>query len=318
MKLNVLSLIICFIVTVCLGKAFIPLLKRFKAGQPILGYVKEHEGKSGTPTMGGIFFIIPVCVVYFFFFGFKRSITNVSVSIGLAFMFVGFIDDFIKIKYRQNEGLKPYQKIVFQLFISGFAGTYAYINGLTSFYVPFIKSTIDLGFFTIFLVSFIFLAITNCVNLTDGLDGLAGTTSVCYLFVLSVIIMLEKSFSALPDAFLNEFDALISLSGVLIGGIFGFLVFNVNKAKVFMGDTGSLSLGAMVGAYAIMTRHEVLLILIGIVFVIETVSCIIQIIYFKLTRKRFFLMTPIHHTLEKKGMSETHIVRLFWWSKLCI
>ena len=307
MRLNILSLLVSLFFSFILGKLCIPILKRFKAGQPILGYVKEHKYKSGTPTMGGVFFIIPTAITYFSFFGFKNGLANVAIAIGLSFMCVGLIDDFIKIKFNKNEGLKPYQKIVFQLFISAFAGLYVYVNSLTEFYIPFFKGTVNLGVFTVFLIVFVFLAITNCVNLTDGLDGLAGTTSVCYLFVLAVIIILEKPFSPFYDIFLKEFDALISLSGILIGGILGFLIFNVNKAKIFMGDTGSLSLGGFIGAISVFSLNTFFVPVIGIMFVVSGISVILQVAYFKRTRKRVFLMAPFHHHLQMKGKTEAQI-----------
>ena len=148
------------------------------------------------------------------------------------------------------------------------------------------------------------MASSNAVNLTDGLDGLAGGLSLIALLTFGII--------SWNTGWLDGYEDIAILAFVLVGALLGFLIFNVNPAKVFMGDTGSLALGATLGAYAIMTRHELLLVVIGIVFVMETVSCIIQIIYFKLTRRRFFPMTPIHHTFEKKGMREVDIVRLFW------
>ena len=163
---------------------------------------------------------------------------------------------------------------------------------------------LDIGFLYGLFILFVLVASSNAVNLTDGLDGLAGGLSLIALLTFGII--------SWNTGWLDGYEDIAILAFVLVGALLGFLIFNVNPAKVFMGDTGSLALGATLGAYAIMTRHELLLVVIGIVFVMETVSCIIQIIYFKLTRRRFFPMTPIHHTFEKKGMREVDIVRLFW------
>ena len=244
------SLVLSFI----LGLIAIPILKRIKAGQPILKYVETHKEKSGTPTMGGLFFITSASVIYLIFAGVNNRLAIVSLTIGIAYMLVGFLDDFIKIKLSRNEGLKPYQKIIFQTLIAVFAGVFAYVNGITDFFVPFSKTSVNIGWFTIPLVALIFLAITNSVNLTDGLDGLAGGVSVVYLIFISVIIFLQiQTFSLL---FPSEYESLILLSFCLIGGISGFLIFNVSKAKIFMGDTGSLSLGGFIGAISIFSSNS--------------------------------------------------------------
>lgn len=164
---------------------------------------------------------------------------------------------------------------------------------------------LDIGFFYGLFILFVLVASSNAVNLTDGLDGLAGGLSAICFVTFGII--------SFASGWLSGYEDIAIMAFVLVGSLLGFLVFNVNPAKVFMGDTGSLALGATLGAYAIMTRHEVLLVLIGFVFVIETLSCIIQVVYYKFTRKRFFPMTPIHHTFEKLGMNEKSIVKLFWF-----
>lgn len=163
---------------------------------------------------------------------------------------------------------------------------------------------LDIGFFYGLFILFVLVAVSNAVNLTDGLDGLAGGLSFICFVTFGII--------AWNTGWLDGYEDIAVLSFVIAGALLGFLMFNVNPAKVFMGDTGSLALGATLGAYAIMTRHEVLLILIGLVFVIETLSCIIQMVYYKFTKRRIFPMTPIHHTFEKMGMKENVIVRMFW------
>ena len=180
--------------TVVSGYLFIPFLRKIKAGQPVLKYVKEHKDKAGTPTMGGLFFIIPAAIVFFAFGGANGKTATVALSFGLAFMAVGFIDDYIKIRSKHNEGLKPYQKIIFQLAISLVAGIFCYVNKITSYYLPFSTAKIDVGVMTVPLSAFVFIAATNCVNLTDGLDGLAGGVSGIYFIFLAFLISAETDF----------------------------------------------------------------------------------------------------------------------------
>lgn len=288
------------------GLICIPVLRKMKAGQPILKYVKTHEMKNGTPTMGGLFFILPLSAVFFAFNGLSSRIATVSVAIGLFYMLIGFLDDFLKIKLKHNEGLKPYQKIIFQTAIAFLAGAFAFMNGLSVIYIPFVKTTVDIGYFIIFAVAFIFIAITNSVNLTDGLDGLAGSVSVFYAIFIVAIVSLEKSFGA-QYLKADEYNGISLLSFALIGAIIGFLIFNVPKAKVFMGDTGSLSLGAFLGALSSFSGNILFIPILGAAFVWSSLSVIIQVVHFKRTKKRVFLMAPFHHHLQMKGLSETQI-----------
>lgn len=294
------------LLTLLCGFLSIPVLKKIKAGQTVLKYVDAHKDKSGTPTMGGLFFIIPTAIVYFMFCFGQSRIGTVAVVIGTSFMTVGFIDDFIKVYFKRNEGLKAYQKIIFQVSISMVAGVFSYVNGLTEFYIPFIKRSVDFGVLSIPFIAFIFIAITNCVNLTDGLDGLAGSVSAVYLICLLILIIVQNSLSAYSFKE-NDYYALKILSTCLIGGILGFLFFNVNKARVFMGDTGSLSLGGFIGAISIFSLNALFIPILGIMFVISGISVIIQVIYYKKTKKRIFLMSPIHHHFQMKGFTETQI-----------
>lgn len=305
MKSLITVCLISFISTIVLGLISLPLLKKLKAGQTVLGYVNEHKHKNGTPTMGGLFFILPAVVVYIIFG--QGRISNVAAVIGLAFMIVGFIDDFIKIKLKRNEGLKAYQKILFQLSIAVIAGVYCFYNGITVFHIPFTDKNLDLGYFSIPLIAVIFIAITNCVNLTDGLDGLAGGVSAVYFLAISLLIGLQSH--VLGHLYLkpDEYFSLQTLSISLLGGLMGFLVFNVNKARVFMGDTGSLALGGFIGAVSIFSSNSFFIPIIGIMFVLSGISVIVQVAYFKRTKKRVFLMAPLHHHFQLKGYSETQI-----------
>lgn len=306
MKLFILSVIISISLTVILGVITIPLLRKLKLGQTVLKYVETHKEKNGTPTMGGLFFIIP-SVVVFFILGGRGRISVVSLSLGLAFMVVGFLDDFIKIKFRQNEGLKPYQKIIFQLTISVLAGIFCYVNGITIFYIPFVNTTVDLGWFTILFVAIIFIAITNSVNLTDGLDGLSAGVSASYLLSLIALCTVQLSVYGRLYIQVEEYQNAILLCCALVGGILGFLIFNTSKAKVFMGDTGSLSLGGFIGALTVFTSNAFYMPILGLCFVASSVSVIIQVLHFKRTKKRIFLMAPLHHHFQMKGYTESQI-----------
>ncbi len=297
------SLVLSFIS----GVVAIPLLKKLRAGQTVLKYVETHKGKNGTPTCGGLFFILSAVVVFLIFAGNYGRMTIFSIAIGVAFMIVGFIDDFIKIRYKKNEGLKPYQKMLFLFIISILAGVFAFNNGITVFYLPFFKTSVNLGVFTIPLVALIFIATTNSVNLTDGLDGLSGSVSAVYLLFIALLILVEKTNFGYMYLKPEEYDQLIMLSFCLIGAILGFLIFNVNKAKVFMGDTGSLALGGFIGAISIFSSNSFFIPIIGICFVTSTISVIIQVAHFKRTKKRVFLMAPLHHHFQMKGYTETQI-----------
>ena len=295
-----------FVLTFFSGLVFIPVLKRIKAGQPILKYVKTHESKSGTPTMGGLFFILPLTAIFFAFNGENARIATVSVAIGLFYMLIGFLDDFLKIKFKHNEGLKPYQKIIFQTAVAFLAGAFAFVNGLSVIYIPFVKKTVDVGYFIIFAVAFVFIAITNSVNLTDGLDGLCGGVSAFYALFIAAIILLEKQFGS-QYLKAEEYDGIFLLIFTLIGGIVGFLIFNVPKAKVFMGDTGSLALGGFLGAVSAFSGNILFIPILGAAFVWSSLSVIIQVAHFKRTKRRVFLMAPFHHHLQMKGLTETQI-----------
>lgn len=306
MRVFILSVILTLFLTVILGVISIPLLRKLKAGQTVLKYVETHKEKNGTPTMGGLFFIIPSIIVFFLLGGSGR-IAVVSVALGLSFLVVGFLDDFIKIRFRQNEGLKPYQKILFQLTISILAGVFCYVNGITVFYIPFINITVNLGVFTIIFVSIIFIAVTNSVNLTDGLDGLSAGVSASYILSLIALCTVQLTFFGRIYLRVEEYHNAILLSCSLLGGILGFLVFNTSKAKVFMGDTGSLSLGGFLGALTVFTSNAFYMPILGICFVASSLSVILQVIHFKRTKKRIFLMAPLHHHFQMKGYTETQI-----------
>ena len=307
---SVMAILIGFSFSIIFGIVFIPFLKNIKARQTISVYLERtHKVKKGTPTMGGIIFIFPIIIIMIilFFLG-KIHITYTLVIILftlISYFFIGFIDDYLIIKKQNNIGLTIWQKLVMQ-FVVAVGFFYLFMKGGNEplLWIHSLHFKLNIGFLYGLFILFVLVASSNAVNITDGLDGLAaGLAFICFI-TFGII--------SWNSGWLLGFEDIAVLAFVIAGSLLGFLVFNVNPAKVFMGDTGSLALGATLGAYAIITRHEVLLILIGLVFALETLSCVIQIIYFKLTLKRFFPMTPIHHSFEKKGMKENEIVRLFW------
>ena len=307
---SVLAMMISFLISVMMGIIVIPFLKKIHASQRLSIYLEQaHSSKKNTPTMGGLIFILSSLFIYLIFFLLGKIRMNYTILIiiitMIGYALIGFLDDYLIIKRNNNKGLSEYNKIVFQLVI---AVIFFYIFSIAGnepllwIHTLGIKQNID-GFYGLFIL-FVLLASSNAVNLTDGLDGLAAG--------LSVISFLTFGIISYNTGWLEGYEDLAIFSFILVGSLLGFLVFNISPAKVFMGDTGSLSLGATLGAYAIVTRHEILLIVIGIVFVIETLSVILQRYYYKLTHKRLFLMAPIHHSFEKRGWNERDIVKLFW------
>ena len=289
-----IALVCAFAASALLMMLILPLLKRMKAGQYILGYVKEHKSKGGTPTMGGLAFICAIIIVGLCMLGFGNREVNLILTVTASFTVVGFLDDFLKIYHKENEGLKPYQKIIFQVAIAVVAALFCYFKGKTSLNIPFSKLSVDIGWGIIPLVVFIFIATVNCVNLTDGLDGLAGGTSCAYLLVFGIMLAMRGSDIAL-------------LCFIGVGAVAAFLIFNSNKAAVFMGDTGSLALGGFISCVSVFSGNSLYIPIVGIMFVISGISVIIQVIYYKRTRRRIFLMAPVHHHFQMKGHTECKI-----------
>ncbi len=300
-----------FLLTLAISPFIISLIKREKVKQVILNYVEAHSVKAGTPTMGGIIFILSISLVAFICFSANSTLAKMTLLIFLAYGFVGFLDDFLKFKFKRNLGLRAYQKIIFQLLISVIVGVFVYKSKIISseLIVPFTKTTIDIGVWIIPLVAVIYLATTNAVNLTDGLDGLAGSTSLTYMlsFLMLMLVLLETVFAAKSEVVIAEMKNLTLISAVTIGAMLSFLVFNCFPAKIFMGDTGSLALGSLVASVGVFSGMSLYIPILGIMFVLSTVSVIIQVAYYKLTKKRIFLMAPLHHHFEKKGVHEVRI-----------
>ena len=307
---SVFVLMASFILSMILAVIIIPLLKRMKAKQSLNVYLREaHKSKSGTPTMGGLIFIISTLVIMLLLLITNKTYLNYSLIIVIftfvSYALIGFIDDYLIVKKHNNKGLSEITKFLMQLAIAVFV-FYLFMKAGNEplLWIHTLGLKLDIGWLYGLFILFVLVASSNAVNLTDGLDGLAGG--------LSLIAFLTFGIISWNTGWLDGYQSIGLFCFALVGSVLGFLVFNVKPAKVFMGDTGSLSLGATLGSIAIITRHELLLVLIGIVFVIETLSCIIQRTYYKFTKKRIFLMTPIHHSFEKRGWEEQDIVKLFW------
>ena len=293
----VLAAIISFAIAVVIAPMLIPALHRLKFGQEIreIG-PKWHQKKSGTPTMGGVIFIIPVLVCSLLF---VRNMTGLCmVLFGTAFGLIGFVDDYIKVAKKRNLGLTEKQKLVLQIAASViFLYVGMHFDIITSeVVIPFAKISVDFGYLYIPFAIVVLLGTTNAVNLTDGIDGLAASVTAVVSIVFAVLAYIMGNIAA------------VEFAVILFGGCAGFFVFNRHPAKVFMGDTGSLFLGGSVCALALVLGQPILLVLIGGVYVIETASVIIQVTSFKLTGKRVFKMSPIHHHFEMSGWSEVKIV----------
>lgn len=306
----VLSITSSFILAIILGIILIPILRKFKFSQRLSTYLNEtHKKKIGTPTMGGFIFIIPsiLTIILLLILG-KISITYNFLTVIFTFVsyaIIGFIDDYLIIKRNNNAGLSEKAKLILQIIVAIiFFYLFMKAGNEPLLWIHTLGFKLHIGFFYGLFILFVLVASSNAVNLTDGLDGLAGGLSLIAFFTFGIICF--------NTGWLDGYEEIGLFCFILVGSLLGFLIFNSNPAKVFMGDTGSLALGATLGSIAIVTRHELLLILIGIVFVIETISCLIQRFYYKLTKKRIFPMTPIHHSFEKWGWKEQDIIKLFW------
>ena len=301
----VFAIMIGFLFSVVLGLILLPLLRKLKVGQRISSYVGySHRQKEGTPTMGGLIFIIPTVLITIGLLitdkiPYSDNIAIVLV-VFLGFAIIGFLDDFLSLKKHNNEGLTTYQKLLGQVIISTiFFYIYMKNGGQTSFVVGTLGIDIELTWLYGLFILLILIGASNAVNLTDGLDGLAGSLSAVAFIAFALI------------SFVVGFEDIGIFCLVLVGSLIGFLVFNTHPAKVFMGDTGSLALGGVMGAVAILTHRELTLLVVAGVFVIETLSVILQVFWLRFFHKKLFLMTPLHHHFEKLGWQETDIVKLF-------
>lgn len=307
---SLFALMLGFIGATIFGLIIIPFLKKLKAGQNINIYVEAHRNKAGTPTMGGLIFIIPTFAITLFLLltgKIEYSVNLVIVLfVFLSYGLIGFLDDFISLRRKTNKGLTQFQKILLQLIVAlvFYVLFRQYTAGDSYLRISALGIDWNLGWFYGVFILFLLVGSSNAVNLTDGLDGLAGGLSAIAFLAFGLIAMGSWWIEGNSDMGIFCF--------ILMGSIMGFLVYNSNPSKVFMGDTGSLTLGATMATIAILTSHELSLAVIGGVFVIETLTVIIQISSVVLLKRRVFLMTPIHHHFERLGWRENDIVKLFW------
>lgn len=302
----IFAIMIGFLASSILGLILVPLLKKMHIGQKISVFVGEsHRKKEGTPTMGGLIFIIPTVLVSLgLIITNKISYTSnltIVLLVFIGYAIIGFLDDFLSIRKKNNEGLSTYKKLFLQVLIAvGFFYIYMKNGGQTSWVVGTLHIDIEMGWLYGLFILFILVGSSNAVNLTDGLDGLAGGLSAIAFIAFSLISLMVG------------FEDIGIFSLILVGSIIGFLIFNTHPAKIFMGDTGSLALGGVMGTIAILTHRELTLLVVAGIFVIETLSVIIQVFWVQVLHRKLFLMTPLHHHFEKLGWQETDIVKLFW------
>jgi phospho-N-acetylmuramoyl-pentapeptide-transferase len=295
-------IIMSFFISATLTFIAIPILQNLKAGQNIREEgPRSHQIKAGTPSMGGIAIIAATIITCLTSKEFSKDMGVVLVAF-LLFGILGFLDDYLKVAKKQNLGLRAWQKLALQIIIAGAVAAYqanVSIYG-TSVFIPFINEYWEFGIFYIPFVAFVVVAMVNSVNLTDGLDGLASgvTTLVALFFAISAVM-----FGVNAGGVFNA---------ALTGACMGFLMFNKNPAKVFMGDTGSLALGGGLAAAAIIMNMELMLPIVGLIYVLEALSVVIQVVSFKTRGKRVFKMAPLHHHFELCGLKETQVVWLFW------
>ena len=289
-------------VVLLIGPILIPLLHKLKFGQSIREEgPKSHQKKSGTPTMGGIFLIAAIIIATVI----KAPMTTeivLALFIMIGHWILGFLDDYIKVVKKRNLGLKARQKLIGQIIIAVITMVIAteMLDIRTTLWIPFAESELNLGILYYALVLFVIVGASNAVNLTDGLDGLASGNMAIAASCYAVVCMLTGH------------SDLAIFCAAIVGACIGFLRFNFHPAKIFMGDTGSLALGGAFAAVGILTHTEILLAVIGLIFVCEALSVIIQVISFQTTGKRVFKMSPIHHHFELSGWKETKVVFVFW------
>ena len=303
---SIFALMIGFLFSVILGLILIPMLKRLNVGQRISIFVGDnHKKKEGTPTMGGLIFIISTLLTTLFLLVTNKisytSNLGIVLLVFVGYAIIGFLDDFLSIKRRNNEGLTEVQKLLGQVIIAlVFFFVYIKNGGQTALVVSTLHINIEMGWVYGLFILFLLVGGSNAVNLTDGLDGLAGGLSAIAFIAFSLISMVVGYYD------LGIFTLILS------GSIVGFLVFNTHPARVFMGDTGSLALGGIMSTIAVLTHREITLAVVASIFIIETLSVILQVFWMFAFKRKLFLMTPLHHHFEKLGWKEQDIVKLFW------
>ena len=322
MNNSILTLIISALLVIIAAPFVIPLLHKLKLGQNEREEgPQSHKVKAGTPSMGGIMFVVAIIVatllpVIFPLFGDggdELQFILPSLLVTVCYGLVGFLDDFIKVKMKRNLGLRAYQKLIAQFGIALVFAIYLSKTIGTELYLPFFNKVWDLGWFYIPFAMFLIIGTVNAVNLTDGLDGLASSVTVVYSVAMTVIFLyIQKAARINGDIYFAGSGNMAAFSAAVAGGCLGFLAYNSYPAKVFMGDTGSLALGGAISCMALMSKSALLLPIMGFCFVMSAVSVILQVGSYKLrNKKRIFKMAPIHHHFELCGMSETAIVTMY-------
>ena len=301
----IFALMIGFILSLAVGIVLVPTLRSLRIGQTISEYVGvTHKSKNGVPTFGGLIFIIPTLVATFGLLITDKMEWSTNLGIILlvfiGYAVIGFLDDLLSFKRKNNIGLTSIQKLFLQIIIAlVFFYLYMKTDGSTSLHISTLHINIEMGWLYSLFLLFVLVGASNAVNLTDGLDGLAGGLSAIAFLAFALISIVVG------------FEEIGIFTFILIGSLIGFLFFNMHPAKIIMGDTGSLALGAVMGAIAIITHRELTLFVVAFVFVIETLSVILQVLWMFIFHRRLFLMTPLHHHFEKLGWNESDIVRVF-------
>lgn len=305
-----MAMMLGFVLSMVFGFFFVKFARRKKMGQNVSHTIGErHLKKNGTPTMGGFIFIVPVLLSLFLLY-IRGSITfnhnlGILVFVFIAYAALGFVDDYLKMKFKNNAGISIPTKFLLQM---GIALVFFYIfmknGGEPVLWITSIGITIPMGWLFGIFILFVLVGTSNAVNITDGLDGLAAG--------LSAIAFLAFGIIAWNTGWMEGYEEVAIFCFILVGSLLGFMLYNSHPAKIFMGDLGSLALGGALATVAIVTRHELSLVLVGGVFVVETISSFVQIIAIRKFNKKIFKMAPLHHHFEQIGWSETDIVKLFW------
>ena len=322
-----LAMLSALLVTILLGPVVIPMLRKLKTGQ-VMREDGPHaaSGKAGTPAMGGIMFLLGIIVATLIFMKGSAKYAIASLIVMLAYGIVGFLDDFIKVKKKRNLGLKAYQKLIGQVGIALAIAIFAQTNVGTGIFIPFVNIEFDLGVFFIPFTMLVVIAVVNSVNLTDGLDGLAsGTSMIVFVSIGMIISSLAVDIASIDGSMLSfthaeevlsarvsEYANLATMAFASAGACLGFLAFNFKPAKVFMGDTGSLALGGLIASLFVMTKLSLLIPIMCGMFMVSSISDIIQVASYKIRKKRVFRMAPLHHHFELGGMPETKIVIMYY------
>ena len=324
----VFSMLSALLISLFLGKFIIAKLQHYQIGQVIRGDGPEtHHAKAGTPTMGGVLILFSFVVSMIVWGDWRNNYLWIVLFTAFSFGGIGFFDDYLKLKQQSSDGLSSKQKLVFQSIATLIIGIsllyYAETPIDTQLLIPFFKNAgIELGVAGFLILSyFVIVGSSNAVNLTDGLDGLAVMPVILISGALAIFAYIGGNYNFsnyLNMTFMPGTEELFVICAALIGAGFGFLWFNTYPAEIFMGDVGSLSLGAILAVVAIIVRQEILFFLMGGVFVAETLSVIVQVGYYKCTKKRLFLMAPLHHHFEKMGLSEPKIIVRFWMITLIL